>query len=215
MIVWLSIPESEFKRFISEGTLTYTKNHKDGFANSDDIFKHAYMYMIEQMNRHGLFNNDNNKSPIWCWYQIEGNKDYTNIDKYFYEHTIGDYALVVLNVPEELVLLSDYDIWHYCLNCWCVATDDKDYDEYASFIDEHNIRNQKLIDEEYRNENQYRKEAYRMMIQSWTKIFDIYREDNGYLFGKNKDKTIQGCCWSLDKENIIDIIHYKITKNRY
>lgn len=137
--------------------------------------------------------------PVWTFYKYDGDNSNEHLDKY--EDTA---AQLTLQYCDEDVLLSDFDLWHCCLNTWFIASSEEADDEYEAFLNEHNINRHELLNDEYVNNNKYAVEARRMMLKSWNKIFDINNE-NQYLYTYNKDKTIQGNIKSIMKKDIVDI----------
>ena len=43
------------------------------------------------------------------------------------------------------------------------------------------------------------------MLNSWKRIFNLSLEDDGYIFGFIKEKTIQATMWQLKIENVIKV----------
>lgn len=46
---------------------------------------------------------------------------------------------------------------------------------------------------------QFRKE----IVQSWDRIFQLEKEDDGWLYGKKESKSIQATFWELRTEKVV------------
>ena len=126
--------------------------------------------------------------PIWAWYQWEG-KCRKRVDKEFANK--GDRLIqLTIEIDNAQVLLSDFDLFHFVLNNWYLPVDEADDLRFEGL----DFNNQKLKDEYIR--------------QSWDRIFDITKEDDGWLYGKNSCKSIQAVFWQLTQENIIEVEEY-------
>ena len=140
-----------------------------------------------------------NYFPIWSFYKYDGNNSNEDFDKY--DDTA---AQLTLQFNEEDVLLSDFDVWHCCLNTLFIADSEEEDNEYDSFLSKYNISRHLLLDDDYANLNKYAAEARRIMLKSWNKIFDIQNE-NEYTYIPNEDKTIQGNIKYITKKDIVDM----------
>lgn len=131
----------------------------------------AYDWMAEQMTKRiGPPPRPEIKYPIWGYQQV-GNykKEYHG----GYSACSGDddeFVFMTLNVPDEMVLLSDFDMWHHVLNHWCIARNKKED-----------------TDDEER------------IIKSWDLIFDL-DTIHWCANRKRRNRYIQACFWELHRE---------------
>lgn len=73
-----------------------------------DWFFSSYSWMMKQMSKR--ITNYNNELPIWVWLDV------SNIC--FAELLEDEWVLLEINVPEDDILLSNFDDWHFILNNW-------------------------------------------------------------------------------------------------
>lgn len=96
--------------------------------NSDESFRFAYAWMIQRMDER-IERPAHVKLPVWAWYRNYGANAkpdrrralYRNYDK-------SEYALMELEIPENALLLSDFNDWHCVLND-CPNLPDEVWDE--------------------------------------------------------------------------------------
>ena len=131
---------------------------------------------------------DNVSYPIWAWYRFNGKEKKPDLRHSCYG-TRGDKMVCLeLEVPDENVLLSDFDLWHFPLNNWwlydcfrdgyCDEDHDKDHAWFYA-----------LSQEEQRAE----------IEKSWERIFDITPYENDWI---EKGKYVQAVFWELKKEYV-------------
>ncbi|WP_310603403.1 DUF3841 domain-containing protein [Anaerosporobacter sp.] len=107
---------------------------------------------------------------------------------------------MTIDIDDKDVLLSDFDLFHYVLNYWYLPIDEYDdahfEEEYKSLgftwhdLKDFNIQSNEMV---------YIREK---ITQSWDRVFDLKREDDGWLYGKNDSKSIQATFWKLDSSQV-------------
>ncbi len=115
MLLWTIQSEAAYKSLEKYGTLT-----SDVSNVWEESFIPAYNWMRKQMtNKIGKAPNEH-CYPIWAWYQWEGLRKRPDMRKHTrsFNHTKEKIYLLTLDVPDEEVLLSDFDNWHYVLGNW-------------------------------------------------------------------------------------------------
>lgn len=165
------------------GHLLINDKISGSYTTADKDLVKSYDWMISQMrNRLGPEPHEG-AYPMWVWYKWEGNKlnppVYT-LDYERMENPGGIYRLT-LDIPDNLVLLSDFDAWHAVLN-----------DAYLS-----------RTEEELNNDKWTRDE----IVQSWERIFDINEVDWNHLWGPI-EKSIQGTVWEITTNMILNVEHF-------
>lgn len=81
------------------------------FEADDSMPRKAYDWMVEQMKARLGWSAPEGAYPMWAWVvPTNGVKAFLPMT-----HQPGDYKLV-LDVPDEVVVCSDYDLWHHVLN---------------------------------------------------------------------------------------------------
>lgn len=135
-------------------------------------YRQAYQWMTGQLsNRLGI---PTRRPPLWAWHSYDGaarRRPDLRTSGHLPRGTRG--VRLELDAPEELVLLSDFMMWHCVLN-----------DHYLSLT----------ATEEKRAEAMERagELTRRMIIESWEKMFDLSR-GSSYGWGPKKRRSIQGC----------------------
>ncbi|MEQ6356720.1 DUF3841 domain-containing protein [Lysinibacillus sp. M3] len=140
----------------------------------DEDFLPSYKWMIKQMDRR--INNDGS-FPIWLWTK----KPNLNDEGHFYKGT--DAVSLTVEVPDNNVLLSDFEAWHCVLNEW-----------FCSMTDEES----KLFEQDKLN---ITKE------QSWERIFDLEKIQKSEMWNGNS-QIVQGVTTVIHKEQILNIEHF-------
>lgn len=121
-------------------------------------FQDQYMYMYEQYA-------ERTKQPWnptwWAWVdKPDLRSERTNWPK------DEEAMLITLYVPNELVLVSDFDIWCMVLNGWYIADNEQDDIDF-------DIRHYKInmLDDDYEIKTQERRDIIK---KSWEKMFDYH-----------------------------------------
>ncbi|MGR6981615.1 DUF3841 domain-containing protein [Testudinibacter sp. P27/CKL/0425] len=148
--LWTVRPESDFILL-----------EKQGFYTADSQFvlpewKDAYQWMSYHLAQKtpapaGI------DVPVWAWQQAQGNKRSKPDLRYggYLEKGVRGVRIEFM-IPEEQVLLSDFDGWHAVLNNFCFSLDDAEYDYHERLENE-------LSASEFEQIKQ----------QSWLRIFDL------------------------------------------
>lgn len=64
--------------------------------------------------------------PVWLWHTWEGNRKRPDMRRSGYAPSGASIVLLTVDVPDEKVLLSDFDCWHAVLNGNYLATSEED-----------------------------------------------------------------------------------------
>ncbi len=126
-------------------------------------FLFAYSWLIKKMQERNISYQFNSKNMIWSWFLIDGVNKIDKRKSFTRNFQNKPFALLELDIPEQRLLLSDFDAWHYVLNYWPINIEEKninfdfyqhkpydqDFHKYA-----HPLEHQKILD-------------------SWNLIFDL------------------------------------------
>lgn len=121
-------------------TMWYDKEYRH--PEFIDHFENAYNWMICKM-QSKIKDSPKNIMPIWAWKCFEGKKP--DLRRIGFANRGNRMLRITLNIPNDEVLLSDFDLWHYVLN--------------ASYIPEY-------------EEDSYDNISYAGMVKSWDRILD-------------------------------------------
>lgn len=134
--------------------------------------------------------------PVWAWYKQRGKHKKPDLrsERWCYGPGNEDYVCLELDVPDELVVLSDFDIWHIVL-CDSLISDteeeDKQQDAYRDSLPEA----EKAI---YKSKNWERVFITTPMHNDWTK----------------RGELVQATFWELKAEYIRRIYPFRTAKGR-
>lgn len=99
----------------------------------------------------------NIKTAVWCWQKYDGKTDLFNIGMHKYSK---NQAMIKMDVPNDLVLLSDFEDWNSCLNYGYIGKTEEDTEDFYGWCD-------MLKPEDY---NQ-------MVTDSWQRVFQLRNKD--------------------------------------
>ena len=179
MILYHFVGEAGFKALQQRGRL-------DGYARRADRYHlPAYAWMANQMLGRIGPPPGNSKYPVWAWHTWYGTKACPDLR--FSAHlppgTMG-YRLT-LDVPDDRVVLSDFNRWHYCLNGWYLprsAADDKRAEALA----------EKLGPSEWQA----------LKEKSWQQIFDLSPPSSTTKYLGPVD-SVQATLWRIDLDMLV------------
>lgn len=108
----------------------------------------------------------------------------------------GTGVRIALDVPDELVLLSDFEMWHYPLNRWYLPRSEEDDKLFERELAAEGFRVPlpDILPDQLRVK----------MEKSWENIFDLefYWED---LNRPREEKSIQATTWEIRLEWVIKL----------
>lgn len=141
------------------GVITKRKIIYGKEENVDEYFLLSYRWMMCQMAKR--LQNYSGNFPIWVWVQPKPDlRSNHGFEK-------GQRAVrLELEIPEEKVLISDFDAWHCVLNGWYLNFTDEEEEEFEK--ERNGIRLFKEMPE-------YLKKK---IIKSWDRIFEIDKLKN-------------------------------------
>ena len=227
MIVWTVLStEQEYQTLMDKGYLVTDDKDPECMSNHFPEFKLGYDWLSDKLRKktNTFFNLWYNfkynirklKYPRWVWLQVEGHSNPFDVDKLFFSRLPGSYKFIFFNIDPLLILLNDYDLWHYCLNRWHLSLTEEETNIWDNYIKAQQLDESRIWDNEYLEtlSSERYKEAkivQQQIINSWDNIFDLYNEDE-YVHCKNNEKTIQGVTWVLRKKDIMFIKNVTITQ---
>lgn len=143
MLLWTIQHKNAYETLLETGTLRADEK----YLFCEDDFLYAYQWISDQMKEHVGLPPVGIQYPVWAWYQWEGMRkrlDMRSHRKWTKKGT--PIVLLTIDVPDDLVLLSDFDMWHFVLS-----------NSYLPLSEDDEIENP-TNDEK---------------IESWNKIFQI------------------------------------------
>lgn len=112
MVLWTIQHRAAYEKMLRTGVLRADPTH------IDEDFHRAYVWMAEQMEKRVGKPPERGMFPLWAWYQWEGKRKRPDMRTHGrgWGEAGTPLVLLTLDVPEKLVLLSDFDHWHVVLN---------------------------------------------------------------------------------------------------
>lgn len=112
MILWTIQHKAAYEELLRKGVLRANPEYI-----FEEFFRESYEWMAEQMKKRIGSPPEGVHLPIWAWYQWEGKRKRLDMRTHGCWSDKGvPIVLLTLDVPDECVLLSDFDYWHVVLN---------------------------------------------------------------------------------------------------
>lgn len=194
----------------------YPNELSDFLGEPDVHVQIAYDWMVEQMSKRLYPPPEGVKYPIWAWVkQSERSWSSEHPGKPDMRSWITDKPEKVvrlqLEIPEEDILQTDFDLWHVHLNFAYFPKSEQDSDAWDKWLESHGLE---YLDpshlEDCRPEVE---EAREMIYKSWKRLFNTDELENSYWGCQDAEKQcIQATFWVLKKE-YIQSVEYFTTRN--
>lgn len=193
MILWTIQPKAvadllqRTGRFVCDG------------RRADRDFKHAYRWMAEQMAKRGMMKRL--RSPVWAWYRFNHRGPYARGPRIVECRATcplnEPFCRIKFDAPDNLVLLSDFDLWHAALNQMYLGTEEEEKRDIEEAI--------RQTPENFIN----------YKCKSWEKIFDLdllnFRSKEPD-FASGDKITIQACLPYLLNDWVLQVDHFTTTE---
>lgn len=165
-----------------------------------DYLRYAYDWMREKMICAGLIPPQGVRYPIWAWYQWEGKRKRRDMRESGYAKRGEKIVQLTVEVDDWNVLLSDFDLFHYPLNRWYLPLNEKDNLEFEKLYESFGYSFQDLNNPNIQTNEM--KHLRNVIALSWDRVFLLNKEDDGWLYGKNENKSIQATFWELRLDQV-------------
>ena len=145
-------------------------------------FEAAYEWLAEQMEKRVGPRPEDVRFPVWAWYMFDGKRK-SDLRKERWMGKGGEHMLCLeLEVPDDQVLLSDYEEWHAVLNRWTITDTEEEWNRYNDFLEKADAS---TADAFYK--------------ENWERVFDITPFENDW---KRRGRDIQATFWELKREYV-------------
>lgn len=103
----------------------------------DNSFRKPYNYIVKLMERQGIKRPNGVKYPIWAWHTYDGRHHKPDLRHSAFGRRGDKMLCIELEVPDNEVLLTDYDAWHFVLNDSYLDTslNEEEYDRQHDWFD--------------------------------------------------------------------------------
>lgn len=156
-----------------------------------EYWKERYNWLVEKMKEKIGTPPKKIKYPIWAWYKYNGKNHKPDLRVSALGNRGDKMVCIELDIPDNEVVLSDFDAWHSVLNDWyynvnCISEEiwDNDHEWLDSLTPE---EKQKAIE------------------KSWNDIFDISEYESDWC---RRGKWVQATFWVLKKEYIKKVQYF-------
>ena len=128
--------------------------------------------------------------PIWAWSQFCGARSKRpDLRSRWLLPSGTEGCLIEFNAPDDHVLLSDFDLWHYVLNFSYLATCEEDLERFES----------QYLAQRW-SWNELPPAGIKSEIEnSWQRIFDLDWQDPAITLSSN-EQAIQATLWTLKSD---------------
>lgn len=186
MKLWSIQTEDVYNKVMSDGYCIVDRNKSEClYADNkiDEQFDRSYNWLVEKMTEK-IGKPENVVLPWWAYYKSCGVRDLTLKDLQYFGTPGKEYMLLELEVPDNEVVLSDLDAWHFVLNNWWLdgSLNEEEWDKNNEWI-----------------ESLSPEERQKVKTESWNGIFDIEPFENDWM---SKGQSVQATFWILRKEYI-------------
>lgn len=116
MILWTIQPLSLYKK-LQEHSILHCDPSKEGFWGLEfKEFRDAYDWLADQMKIRISLPPKGVQYPFWAWALIDGVSKKPDLRRTEFNNYVGENVVLELEIPDNDVLLSDEENWHYVLN---------------------------------------------------------------------------------------------------
>lgn len=122
MILWTIQHTNVYEELMNTGV----------FKVDDDriekLFTDAYIWLTGQMEKRISKAPDGVRFPVWAWYRWEGKRKRPDMRSFGRNRRFKGTPIILmtLDVPDNCVLLSDFDYWHFVLMNEAIEIDESD-----------------------------------------------------------------------------------------
>lgn len=202
MIIW-SWQSSECADALEDGRTWRCDAEKASWYGD---FDYAYDWMASEMRRRVGDPPDGVRWPIWGWarYEFVDGACPADDDEMVDPHTEADYVRVLLDVPDDLVLLSDEDSWGSILNGF--PAEPYEY----SLIEDPDELDRKL-DELIAMKKDLSADPTEEILATWPNIFDVRISRNDANW---RGRYVQATFWEIRPEWVVRLERFHVVPHK-
>jgi len=187
----------------------WAKIQEDGVLRTDGRrvrreYRQAYEWLARQMEERLGCRPSEKALPLWAWYQWNG-ATCTKPDLRSCGHVPkGERGVrIEFEISDRLVLLSDFELWHYALNYWYLPESLKDAEDFEAELSRRGLSFYKT--------KPLRDRAFHGKIaESWSRIFDLdWADKERGIAHPRARKSIQASLWELGRDQVRDVRFFR------
>lgn len=205
MKLWTIQPESVYQLLTETGVYRCNPYLSVMLQPADDAkigteiceqFAESYDWLVRQMEKRIGPRPEGVIYPVWAWYQY-GNRQKPDLRSERWSNgSPGEkLACILLEVPDQEVLLSDFGGWHFVLGGLVPISDsEEESDQLEAYLDTLTEKDQKAF-----------------LSENWERIFDIEPFENDWT---HRGTDIQATFWELKKEYVQGVRFFTAGKRK-
>ncbi|MCR4712913.1 MAG: DUF3841 domain-containing protein [Treponemataceae bacterium] len=178
MLLYTIQPVELYEKLLAEKTLVNTGNFFDDFTR--ETFVRSYDWMVCQIIARGIEKPENAKYPFWAWYKYSVEKAKPDLRHAGHAPRGTECVCLELVLPDNSVLLSNFDLWHFVLNNRPIFLEEN-WDQLCDEFDSFPLDKQEMVKQ-----------------KSWETIFSDF-----------DDSPIQATFWELCIEDIVNVKYFR------
>ena len=162
----------------------------------------SYLWLANQMDKRIGGRPHHTAVPFWGWYQFRDanhKKPDLRVRCHLDAGTKG--VRMELEIPDNEVVLSDFDIWCQILNKDYIPTSEKDYDNFYEMTDKWGLYGFKHWPKTYQKRAE----------KSWQRVFDMNFYAKNFSCPRDS-KVIQATFWKISVAQIRDLTFFTARK---
>ena len=191
MILWTIQPPEIYDIIKETGVF-----HCDPALISMPEFAGAYDWLATEMIKRVGPPPEGVTYPVWAWHTWYGKREKPDLRRMRWE--TGDagekQVCLEIDIPDDKVLLSDYDAWHAVLNDWLLSDSEEESDQLEAYLET-------LSTEE--------KAAFKH--KNWKRVFDVSPFKNDWT---SRGDFVQATFWELRKDQIRGVRHFTADRRK-
>ena len=163
-------------------------------------YRDMYDWMANEMRKRiGNPPNPEVRYPIWAWYQYHSRKkpkppiSPNVLDS---DQEVG--VMLEIEIPDDEVLLSDFDLWHVPLNGHPISDDMKLMHRFKAF--------RATLGGSCDFED-YPEDLKHDIMITWSAVFDLRTKLRQWMAKAMWNRSIQACFWELKLEQVVKVCY--------
>ena len=193
MILW-TFQEEEIYQSILETGKYICDPEKSTMLDLD--IKPGYDWLVMQMKERVGNPPEGVTYPVWAWYaqKSQHQKPDLRTERWCYGNGGEKYVCLEIEVPDEQVLLSDFDLWGLILLDALISETEAEDTEFEKIYEALSPEKQ-----------------FEMKYENWKRVFDVSPLDNEWI---RRGEWIQATFWVLTKDMIRKVRYFTAPKRK-
>lgn len=160
----------------------------------DPDFLAAYRWISKELEKKTPKPHPDCQFPIWAWQCWDSTRSCRPDLRVRWGEAGKALVRIGFEIPDDLVLLSDFQLWHFVLNRFFLPKNQQEEDCFWHLAEKKDMASQIM--------------AKKRMEQSWQYIFHWQSIDRHY-FGEGLGASIQAVCWQIKHEWVHSVQEFR------